>query len=380
MRLDEAIITYLDAASLTRLASSLGLEWWNLPGDAAGRAAALATAAGRQGRSADLLAGLRAAYPGVAWADLPTPLPTLRALHADLCRRHSLDSLRTICFRLGVDFDDLSSDSKAGRARELVLWMEREGRVAELWPAPQARPARGRAVSSLVKRRAYTALLGLPGRTTRRATWLLLLPAAIMATMITADVPLEKEERHQATVDSPAIVAQAIATAPAAATVLASPAAEGSPAAQPTTGTASPTVLPASATPAMLIVGPLGANLRQGPGSAYAVVATLRAGARLEVRAVSLTGEWYQVRLPGKGSPWIDATYVLIESGLGGIPVATAARPTTVAYAATPTAGYTPSGYGPPAPIRPTVIPTTLPTRTPAAPPTPLPSPTAPPP
>ncbi|HMT19850.1 MAG TPA: hypothetical protein PKE20_01160, partial [Promineifilum sp.] len=57
----------------------------------------------------------------------------LHRLHAALCRRHSLDGLRTLCFRLGVDFDDLPGETKSARARELVLAMDRLGRVGELW-------------------------------------------------------------------------------------------------------------------------------------------------------------------------------------------------------------------------------------------------------
>ena len=133
MRIDDAIVAYLEPAQWAALAAELGLDWAALPGESdSQRAAALVTAAARRGRLAELPARLTAFRPDVAWADLPTPLPTLRALHADLCRRLSLDGLRTLCFRLGIDFDDLPGDSKAGRARELVLVLERAGRIHEV--------------------------------------------------------------------------------------------------------------------------------------------------------------------------------------------------------------------------------------------------------
>ena len=147
MKLDEAIVVHFDETARVALAAGLGLDWPDaatLPGvppvadapvaDApAARAAALITAAARAGRAADLLAALAAARPAVPWAELPYPAATLARLHTALCRRHSLDSLRTLCFRLGLDYDDLPGESKAGRARELILALEREGRVGELF-------------------------------------------------------------------------------------------------------------------------------------------------------------------------------------------------------------------------------------------------------
>ncbi|HEX6385577.1 MAG TPA: effector-associated domain EAD1-containing protein [Anaerolineae bacterium] len=42
------------------------------------------------------------------------------------------EDLRTLCFDLGVRYDDLGGRSNASNARELVDFMERNGRLAEL--------------------------------------------------------------------------------------------------------------------------------------------------------------------------------------------------------------------------------------------------------
>jgi hypothetical protein len=140
--------------------------------------------------------------------------------------------------------------------------------------------------------------------------------------------------------------------------------------------------------------------VRRGPGPQYAVVVTLRAGARLELRAVSPTGEWVQVRLPGHGSPWIDAGYVTIIGGTGGIPVgevtsdelrvtseensaAEAAPDSPVAWGGGASAGSpaplaSPAAATPRPPATPTPRPTALPTQT--LPPRPTLAPTVPPP
>jgi hypothetical protein len=44
----------------------------------------------------------------------------------------SKDELRTLCFDLGVDYDNLEGKGKAGKTRELVLYMNRQRRLGEL--------------------------------------------------------------------------------------------------------------------------------------------------------------------------------------------------------------------------------------------------------
>lgn len=58
--------------------------------------------------------------------------PHLKELRRILAKRFSEDDLRTLCFDLGMDYDDLPGRGKCGQARELVMYMHRHGRVSEL--------------------------------------------------------------------------------------------------------------------------------------------------------------------------------------------------------------------------------------------------------
>ena len=55
-------------------------------------------------------------------------------MHKMLDARFSEEELRTLCFDfdLGIDYDDLPGRGKAGKARELVDFMERRGRILDL--------------------------------------------------------------------------------------------------------------------------------------------------------------------------------------------------------------------------------------------------------
>lgn len=417
MKLDEAIVTNFDAAERAVLAAGLGVSWDALPGDApAARAAALVEALGRDGRAADLLAALALARPAVAWAELPWPADTLRRLHAALCRRHSLESLRTLCFRLGLDFDDLPGETKSARARELVLAMDRQGRMGELWVASgKWQGAGGRRAGKSNPRpvagshwagdrgRLVGRHLGLIVRDRWRVTsgsYLLPLFIALAVALLSAadgrrggiganpSSPIFQSPNHALSpfLSPPAsggAQAKGTATAERRSPIASSPQPSISPFPSLPVGaetqgnsgigvnsqspiTPSPTSsLSPSSVHATVLVGERGANLRRGPGPEFPVVATLRAGARLELRAVSPTGEWYQVRYPGHGTPWIDAAYAVVVGGVGGLPVATAGPE--------PTLVHRPSS----AELTPTRRPSAVSTATATPPPTPSPIPTA---
>ena len=49
-----------------------------------------------------------------------------------LTQRFNEVELRTLCFDLGIDYEDLPSVGKAGKARELVGFLHRHERIAEL--------------------------------------------------------------------------------------------------------------------------------------------------------------------------------------------------------------------------------------------------------
>ena len=56
-------------------------------------------------------------------------------LHQILTERFAHGELRTLCFDLGVDYDDLPGGGKADKARELIVYLERRDRIRELLEA-----------------------------------------------------------------------------------------------------------------------------------------------------------------------------------------------------------------------------------------------------
>jgi hypothetical protein len=78
-----------------------------------------------------------------------------RRLLRVLVDRFSDDELRTLCFELGVDYENLGGTGKAGKARELLTFLERCRRVYELptagkwlrpdviWPEAPSEPRKG---------------------------------------------------------------------------------------------------------------------------------------------------------------------------------------------------------------------------------------------
>lgn len=53
-------------------------------------------------------------------------------LHRTLSTRFNESELRTLCFYLGIDYDDLPGDGKTDKARELIAYLERHDRMPEL--------------------------------------------------------------------------------------------------------------------------------------------------------------------------------------------------------------------------------------------------------
>ena len=49
-----------------------------------------------------------------------------------LAERFSEGELRTLCFDLGIEYDDLPGEGRADRARELVAYLERRDRISDL--------------------------------------------------------------------------------------------------------------------------------------------------------------------------------------------------------------------------------------------------------
>jgi hypothetical protein len=63
----------------------------------------------------------------------------LTGLRQVLDGRFGVGELRTFCFDLGIDYDDLPGESKADKARELVSYVERHGRLSDLVALGKAR-------------------------------------------------------------------------------------------------------------------------------------------------------------------------------------------------------------------------------------------------
>lgn len=62
----------------------------------------------------------------------PSGSVDLVRLYQLLDKTFSLEELRTLCFSLGIEFDDLSGDGKGAKTRELVMYMHRRGRISDL--------------------------------------------------------------------------------------------------------------------------------------------------------------------------------------------------------------------------------------------------------
>ncbi len=75
----------------------------------------------------ELTAGGRA--PSVPGVSPPGDLSWLRRI---LSTHFDEEELRTLCFDLGVRYDDLPGQGAAGKARELIAFLERHGRVNHL--------------------------------------------------------------------------------------------------------------------------------------------------------------------------------------------------------------------------------------------------------
>ncbi len=92
-----------------------------------------------------LVSSLREQMPGVDWKPVDEVLQQVGGsylvdirgfdrvkLRLVLERRLDLEELRTLCFDLDVDFEELNATGRQGKARELVLYMVRRERIPEL--------------------------------------------------------------------------------------------------------------------------------------------------------------------------------------------------------------------------------------------------------
>src|SRR5512136_559654 len=76
-------------------------------------------------------ANLMASLTSIEEVDM-TQTELLTQLRENLVRSFATEELATLCADLGVDYEDLPGQGRAAKARELVAYMDRRGRIAEL--------------------------------------------------------------------------------------------------------------------------------------------------------------------------------------------------------------------------------------------------------
>jgi hypothetical protein len=70
--------------------------------------------------------------PGAPLAPTPEEQSRLTHLRETLDARFNREELRTLCFDLGIDYDDLPGEGRAAKARELVARMHQLSRIPDL--------------------------------------------------------------------------------------------------------------------------------------------------------------------------------------------------------------------------------------------------------
>lgn len=71
----------------------------------------------------------------------PEQLGLLNSLRIILVESFNVEELQTLCFEMGIDYENLGGQGKAGKARELVSYVARHGLITELISAgEQLRP------------------------------------------------------------------------------------------------------------------------------------------------------------------------------------------------------------------------------------------------
>jgi WD40 repeat protein/LysM repeat protein len=108
----------------------------------------------------------------------------LTQLRKTLTQRFSLDELKTLCFDLGIDFEELPAKTKSGIARELVEYCKHRHRIDDLvkkgrelrsdidWPAPPAPPPSGKQGTHHPRRTFLQYIQDAAQRWSERVRWL----------------------------------------------------------------------------------------------------------------------------------------------------------------------------------------------------------------
>jgi uncharacterized protein YgiM (DUF1202 family) len=124
----------------------------------------------------------------------------------------------------------------------------------------------------------------------------------------------------------------------------------------PTATTAAPTAAPQpTSTPATAqVTARMNANVRSGPGAAYAVIGQLVGGRSYAIVARNAGGDWWRITYPSEEQAWVSGTVVDVANAGS---VALAQNIPTPAPTPIPPPTSPPAPTKPPAPAQPTAVP-----------------------
>ena len=149
-KLRQMLATEFSEEELRTLCSDLDIDYDNLRGESkADKTMALIDHLRRQLRLPDLIKVGKRMRPDVAWDDALSASPATPVAQDDveggssvqvdraelrqmLATEFSKEELQTLCLDLDVDYDDLKGESRADKVRELILYLERRVRLADL--------------------------------------------------------------------------------------------------------------------------------------------------------------------------------------------------------------------------------------------------------
>jgi AAA+ ATPase superfamily predicted ATPase len=136
MRLRQLLVQHFTEEELRNLLEGLGVDYDLLSGASKlGKAAEFVAYMERHQRLDELMNDLQRQRPHVSWPAEDSGEArrvSLTKLHELLVRHFDQEELRSLLFDLGVDFDALRGEGKAAKARELILYLERRGRLNDL--------------------------------------------------------------------------------------------------------------------------------------------------------------------------------------------------------------------------------------------------------
>jgi hypothetical protein len=153
--LRELLITHFDEGELRILCFDLGVDYDDLRGEGkAQKARDLIFYLERHNRIPELLKVGKQWRPDISWMSQATTPPEWASwtgsvgirliqarLYTVLVNYFDELELRDLCFRLGIDYDSLGGEGKRGKARELIVYLERHDRIRALSEAVrQLRP------------------------------------------------------------------------------------------------------------------------------------------------------------------------------------------------------------------------------------------------